>query len=227
MDFDSIWTAYYSQFRADADIPISTEDEYTIGVRLANEAINRWAQYDNTYWRELFETNQTDGTGDLLIVDGQTAYDAPTNFKEAGGYVWILDADGKKVQKYPIIENHEAQFKNDNSSYCYFTGNPKDGYVLHLNPAPTTNLVGLRIEYIYYKTPTLFTIGSSKTEMADPYFVVHRMLASQFRASRNPYYSSAKSDAENALRQMQLANNSGSWANPWSETDNSGTSWGQ
>jgi len=31
--------------------------------------------------------------------------------------------------------------------------------------------------------------------------VVHRMLASQFRAARNPYYGSAKSDAENTLQQ--------------------------
>jgi hypothetical protein len=100
------------------------------------------------------------------------------------------------------------------------------GWTLNLNPAPTSDLNGLDIDYTYYKEPSLFTTGTSRTEMADPYFIVHRMLASQFRAARNPYYTSAKSDAENALKQMQLDNNSGTWANPPIMADNSGTSWG-
>ena len=62
--------------------------------------------------------------------------------------------------------------------------------------------------------------------MPNPYFIVHRMLAQQFRASRNPYYSSALRDAEDALKIMQIDNNSGSWANPWSQADNSGTVFG-
>ena len=62
--------------------------------------------------------------------------------------------------------------------------------------------------------------------MANPYFVVHRILANQFRASRNPFYTAAKADAENAIKVMQMHNNSGTWANPWSMSDTSGTAWG-
>ena len=226
MDFDSIFAAFYNQFRADSDIPTSTDDEYTVGLRMANEAINRWQNYDGVYWRELFDTNQTDGTGAQTVVTSQTTYTAPTNFKEAGGFVRILDSSGNVIQRYAIIEPNEVQFKGDNTNYCYFTGNPKDNYTLHLNPAPPSSLNGLDIEYDYYKTPTEFTTGTDVTEMADPYFIVHRMLANQFRAARNPYYTSAKSDAENALRQMQIDNNSGTWANPWTQADNSGTVFG-
>lgn len=290
--FDDIWTAYYSLFRADSDVPTSTDDEYTVGLRMANEAINRWANYDGMYWRELFTTLQTDGGGTQTISTGVTDYLAPGNFKEAGGFVKVKDSNGNEIQRYPIIEVQEAQFAGSNSNYCYFTKGQNyystgtvsqsattvtgsgttftsamvgmqiqyasgevatitafgsttsltvspsqtvasttykiinKGYTLHINPAPTSALNGLDIDYIYYKEPSTFTTGTSRTEMADPYFIVHRMLANQFRAARNPYYSSAKSDAENSLRQMQLDNNSGTWSNPWAQADNSGTQWG-
>lgn len=294
MDFDDIFQAYYTLFRADSDVPASTDDEYTVGMRLANEAINYWAAYDNTYWKQLFDTNQNDGSGTQTITTGTTTYSAPTNFKEAGGFVRVLDANGNDLQRYPIIEPHEAQFKDANSSYCYFMTSPhyystgtasQSGTTitgvgttwtsamvgmefvfatgesatitafgsttsltvsvsqtvssttyhidslsqvkLHLNPAPTSALNGMDIDYIYYKKPTLFTTGTSRTEMSDPHFIVHRMLGMQFRAARNPYYQSAMSDSENCIKVMQMDNNSGNWANPWSETDNSGSIFGR
>lgn len=293
MTFDEIFQAYYSEFRADSDVPTSTDDEYTVGMRLANEAINRWANYDGMYWRELFTTLQTDGGGTQTISTGVTDYLVPFSFKEAGGFVKVKDSNGNELQRYPIIEPQEAQFMGDQSTYCYFakgqnyystgtvsqssatvtgsgttftaamvgmqiqyasgevatitgytsgtalTVSPSQtvastnykivnkGYTLHLNPVPTSNFNGLDIDYIFYREPSTFTTGTSKTEMADPYFIVHRMLANQYRAARNPYYGSAKADAENALRQMQLDNNSGTWANPWAIADNSGTMFGR
>lgn len=231
MTYSDIFTAYYTLFRADSDVPTSTDDEYTVGLRLANEAISYWANYDATYWKELFTTLQASTQTVPALVDtiatGVTTYTCPTDFREAGGFVRVLDADGNTVVVYPILDAHEVQFKNSNTEYCYFTGNPKTGYTLNLNPSPTANLNGLRIDYVYYKTPTTFTTGTDVTEMADPYFIVHRMLAMQFRAARNPYYSSALKDSENTIRVMQLDNNSGTWSNPWSIADNSGTSWGE
>ncbi len=292
MNFDQLYDAFYAQFRLESDAPSSTEDEYITGMMLANEAVNRWANYDGTYWKELYTTLQTNGGGTQTITAGTTDYLAPGNFQEAGGFVKIKNSTGDSVRNYPIIEPHEAQFKSDNSQYCYFTQgqnyystgtvsqattvltgvgttftsamvgmkvqfdsgetatitaytsgtsltvspsqtvtsttykiiNP--GYTLHFNPAPDAAIDGMDIDYVYYKKPTLFTTGTSVTEMSAPYFIVHRMLASQFRGSRNPYYSSAKADAEDALRTMQLDNNSGTFANPWSLADTSGTNWG-
>lgn len=293
LNYDYLFKEYYSLFRADSNIPISTETEYIVGMSLANEAVNYWANYEGVYWRELFDTNQVDGSGDQTITTGRTIYSAPTNFREAGGFVKVLDANGNTLQRYPRIEPSEAQFQDDSGIYAYFTSSPNyystgtasqsafvvtgvgttwttamvgmefvfasgesgtitaftsatsltisntqtvasttyqilaRGYKLHLNPAPTSSLNGLRIEYVYYKNPTFFTTGTSTTEMANPFFVVHRILAMQLRAARNPYYSSALKDSENTIRLMQLDNNSGSWDNPASMSDTSGTSWGQ
>lgn len=291
MTFDEIFTAYYSLFRADSDIPTSTDDEYTVGLRLANEAMNRWANFDGTYWKELFTTLQADGGGSQTLVTGTTAYSAPANFREAGGFVRVKDSSGNTVANYPIVEPQEVQFKTDNSQYAYFTRgqnyystgtvsqattvvtgvgttftaamvgmqiqyatgetatitaftsatlltvspsqtvasttykivNP--GYTLNLSPSPTS-YNGYDLDYAYYKTPAELTTGTSTTEIANPYYIVHRMLAQQFRAARNPYYSSALRDSEDALKNMQTDNNSGTWSNPWSLADNSGTAWG-
>lgn len=228
MTWDQIFTAYYTLYRAEATVPTSSDDEYTIGMRLANAAISRWENYDGTYWKELFTTAQTNSTGGVVtITTGTTSYAAPTAMREAGGYVKIKNSSGNTVQTYGIIEPQEAQFKDDSGHYAYFTGNPTAGFLLHLNPAPPSALNGLAIDYVYYKQSTEFSSGSSTTEMAEPYFIVHHVLANRFRASRNPYYESATRDAEDALKTMQMDNNSGTWANPWKLQDNSGSVFGQ
>jgi len=227
MTYADIFTAYYRQYRAEATVPTSSDDEFTIGLSLANEAIARWANYDSTYWKELYTTAQTNSTGGVVtITTGTTSYAAPTAFREAGGFVKVKDSSGNTQRSYPIIDPQEAQFKSDDAQYCYFTGNPTGGTTLKLNPAPDSAINGMSIDYVYYKKPTEFTTGASTTEMANPYFIVHRMLANRFRASRNPYYSSALRDAEDALKIMKFDNDSGNWANPMKMADNSGTSWG-
>lgn len=226
-DFNDIFAQYYSLYRGEADTPASTDDEYTVALALSKEAITRWANYDGTYWKELFTTAGTNGTGAALtVVAGTSDYAAPTAMREAGGFVRLKDSDGFTVQSYPILEPEQVQFRNDAATYAYFTGDPNNGFTLHLNPEPNADLAGLTIDYTYYKKPTYFTTGTDKTEMADPMFIVHRMLANRFRVSRNPYYNSAKIDAEDCLKTMQADNNSGNWANPWSLVDNSGSVWG-
>lgn len=224
MNFDEIFRAYYTLYRSEAEAPNSEDDEYTVALAYANEAINRWANYDNTYWKELFV--QLSDSDTQTIAADTTDYAAPSDMQEPGGYVSIKDAQGATLRRYPVVEPQEGQFRSDNSSYAFFTGNPNSGFTLHINPMPDSSIVDQTIDYVYYKKPTKMTKGSNKPDMSDPYFMVHRMLANRFRGSRNPYYGSAKSESENALKQMQLDNNSGSWANPWKLPDNSGTSWG-
>lgn len=227
LDFDSIFSAYYTLFRADSDIPTSTDDEYTVALGLANEAISFWAHYDSTYWKELFATLQTAPVGAVTtLTTGTKTYAAPTAFVSAGGNVKVLDSNNNVIQTYPIIEPQEAQFKGDYADYAYFTRAVTGLYTLHINPAPTSTYNGKSIDYVYYKEPTLFTTGTDTTEMSNPYFIVHRILANEFRAARNPYYVSAQKDADTALRIMQLENNAGSWSNPPVMQDVSGTSWG-
>lgn len=226
MTYDEIFEAYYSLYRAEAQIPTSEEDEYIVGIPLAKEAINRWANYDNTMWKELFTTLQTADDGDKTVNSG-VDYTCPEDMKTVGGYVTVRNSNGELLRRYQIIEPQDAQFRSDSSYYAYFTGDPGNGYVMHLNPAPDDPIIGGSLDYVYYKKPTVFTAtGGETTEMPQPYFIVHRMLANRFRSSRNPYYGSAKSDAEDVLKTMQLENNSGNWANPWTVPDNSGGSWG-
>lgn len=227
MTYSEIFAAYYSQYRAEATIPVAADDEFIIGMRLANEAVNRWANYDNTYWKELFTTAQTTSTGGVVTVTtGVKTYAAPTAFREAGGFVKILNSSGTTVRSYPILDPQDAQFRSDTATYAYFTGSPGSGFTLRLNPAPDASVNGLRIDYVYYKLPTIFAAGTDVSEMSQPYFIVHRMLANRFRASRNPYYQDAVADAEDILKTMQMDNNSGSWANPFSVQDRSGAQFG-
>lgn len=231
MTFDDLFAEYYTQYRAEAQTPASTDDEYTVFLRYANSAINRWENYDATYWKELFTTLQDSTQVSPVLVTtistGVSEYDAPTNMREAGGLIDVKNSDGRVVQQYPIINPQEAQFRDAQSTYAYFTGNPTDGFTLHLNPAPTSNLNGLDIDYVYYKKATKFVSGGSETtEMANPMFIVHHALYPRFRASRNPYLNTALRDAEEALKNMQQDNNSGTWANPPTVGDTSITEWG-
>lgn len=227
MTFTEIFTAYYNLYRTDNSIPTLTDDEYAVGLRLANEAVNRWAFYDNTMWKVLFNTLQDADDGTKTIVTSTQTYDAPSDMQDVGGFVRVNDANGNTVQNYPILEPQDVQFQSDQHTYAYFTGDPANGFTLHLNPAPPSALNGLDIDYVYYKQPTLFASGNDVSECPDPYFIVNRMLSQQFRASRNPYYGSAKGDAENSLSQMKMTNDSGNWANPWSVQDKSGNRWGE
>lgn len=225
MTFDEIFTQYYNLYRAEATVPSQTDDEWTIGMRFANDAIRRWAGYDNTFWQELWTNTAVQGTGAVLTTTSGTAqYAAPTGMKEIGGYVKFLNANGTTNKHIPMLNPNEGQFKTDMSNYFYVTGNPNTGFTLNFNVAPDTS--GLTIYYDYYKSPTLMTDETSEPDMSNPDFIVNHMLANRFRASRNPYYGTAKRDAENMLAQMKMQNDSGTWANPWSIPDNSGTVWG-
>ena len=225
MDYDEIFAAYYAQYRAEADTPNSSDDEYKIGIPLANEAINRWSNYDNTMWQGLFQTLQRSGDGDLTITSGTTEYATPGDMKLAGGKIRIFDSANNTIARVKIINPEDEQFQPDSATFAYFIGDPNNGFTLVFSKIDTT-WIGKSINYVYYRKPTLIEDGTTVVDMSDPYFIVHRMLANRFRSSRNPYYTSAKSDAEDALRTMQLQNNSGTWANPWTLPDNSGSEWG-
>ena len=122
MTFTEIFEAYYNLYRLEAETPTTEDDEYPVALRLANEAVNRWANYDGTYWKELFTTNLASLDGEKIVTLSST-YLAPTDMQEAGGFVRILNSDGVTVRRYNIVDPQEVQFRNDLSTYCYFTGN--------------------------------------------------------------------------------------------------------
>lgn len=225
MDFDTLFETYYTLYRTEADVPESTEDEYTVAMRLFNEAVNRWEHYENTKWQALYTSLSLEDEPTTL-ASGQTDYDVPDNFREPGGHIMFYDADGTYRFRYPIVEPAEVQFQNESAHYCYFTGNPSDGFTLHINPQPDSSMDGWTINYVYYKTATRFTTGTDISEMGDAFFCVHRALANRFRGSRNPFVNDAKNDAEDILKTMLLNNIAGTEANPISLKDHSGSMFG-
>jgi hypothetical protein len=226
MTFDEIFQAYYTLYLMESDTPTSEDEEYTIALRLCNEAIRRWENYDGTKWRELYTTRVTSGDGSGQIQTGVVDYDCPDDFKEPGGHVKLYDSNGALQQQYRIIDVQDVQFEGQQSTYCYFTGDPGNGYTMHLNPVPTSNMNGWTIDYVYYKQATMLEAGEDATEVPMPYFCVYRMLANRFRGSRNPYYTTAIQEAEDALKTMLLQNNTGSWGNPWQVKDRSNAPFG-
>jgi hypothetical protein len=228
--FDDIFADYYKDYRGEITSLAETDEEYILGLSYANRGITRWEHFDGTYWKQLFTTAQTNSTGGVVVIStGVTSYAAPTAMREAGGYVKLKSPTTGATQRHiPIIEPEEAQFKSDQSTYCYFTGDPNNGFVLHLNGAPTADMNGFLIDYVYYKKATRFTNGASTTEVPDEGYIADYMLAKRFRVSRNySSYQTALRDAEEALKNMQRENNSGTWANPWQLQDNSGSIWGE
>lgn len=227
MDEDALFAIYYVLYRTEADTPNDSDDEYVIFDLLTREAIQRWSNYDATFWRELYNTLQVAQDGDLVIGTNQTEYATPSDMRKAGGFLHLTNDQGVTMQRIPIVEPNQAQFLDDLASYCYFIGDPNNGFTMILNPTPTSEMVGLNMNYVYYSIPDLFTTGTDVPQMTQPMFIVHRCLANRFRGSRNPYYTSAKNDAEDILKTMQAENNSGNWADPWKLADNSGATWGR
>lgn len=223
MTIEDLFATYYTLYRTESDIPNSADNEFTTFVALAWEAINRWANYDNTFWKELYSTLQISGDGDS-VMSTATSYATPGDMRIAGGKLRVFDpATNQTKARIPIIEVQDVQFQTDLKTYCYFVGDPNNGFTLNVNPEPQSPLIGMSMDYVYYKMPTKFTTDDITTvsEMSQPMFIVHRALANRFRGSRNPYYQSAKNDAEDILGTMQMENNSGNWADPWKLADNS------
>ena len=225
MTYEEIFAAYYVLYRTEAETPNSADDEYIIGMSLANEAVNRWANYDNTMWTELYSTLSRAEDG-AMVVAAKTDYETPDDMRKVGGHVYVRDANGGLVHRYKIIQPEEVQFQSDEASYAYFIGDPNNGFTMNVNPLPPESLRGLRFDYVYYRKPIKLTKGTDLVDMSQPYFVVHRMLANRFRGSRNPFYQSAKNDAEDVLKTMKLEQVTGSWGDPWSLPDRSGSQWG-
>ena len=224
MTFQSIFENYYTLYRGESTVPATTDPEFTTAMRLANAGVNRWANVDGVYWKQLWTTAQEATDGEVTTVGGTAEYDCPTNFREMGGNIKLYSG-GNLIEEISLIEPQEVQLKSTSDTYAYVTGDPNNGHVLHINPAPSTS--SLDIDYMYYKIPTLIEDETSVVEVPDSWFIIHYMLADRFRVSRNwGAYQTAKRDAEEALKNMQQDNISGTWSNPPTMTDNTGDTWG-
>lgn len=227
MDFTTLFGLFYTKFRGEESPPGITDPEWAIAVRNYNDALNRMENFDDTKWNFLWTTAQLTGAGATKTITDytDTTYTGPTDMREPGGILTLIDTNGNR-NNYPIIQPHEAQAMSANSLYGYWTGDPWNGWTLHINGMSATHN-GWTIDYDYYKKVTRLNpdseTGSSVIPGGDPAFYYLHMAAQRFLDARNtPAYQVMLRDSEEALKGMKLKNNSGSYYNSWTMLDSGG-----
>jgi len=192
----------YSDYENDNETWDATSAEYYTARNFCKAAIIRWEYLEGTEWPELFtkSADATDGT--LTITSGTYTYTCPTNMRRPpkphedyvriGGDIYIVVPSSKVGQL-------------DDSSYrfCYFTGNPKLGYTLNINPNLTLT-TGQTITFEYYRNATYFTAATSTTEISNPMFIVHYALNRLYK--NDGLLNEAREElqiAENLLQEMR------------------------
>jgi len=198
--------AIHTLYETDATTPASTDDDYLIRRRLINISINRWENNMGTLWNELWTNTSVVSTGaTLTIATDDTTYAAPTAFLFPGGYVLIMNGT-EESSRIAVIKPEEAQIYRDTQA-AYFTGNPKNGYVLNLTQKPTSSINGFTLKYDYYKRAEAISDTTDVAEMADPYYIVYAVVSELHKGDNNiTLYQSALQEAEERLRQMVVKN---------------------
>jgi hypothetical protein len=174
--------------------------------------MNRWQNYENTTWRELWTDLESASTGNKTVSASVFTYDCPTDFVRPGGYVTTTSSDGG-VTFWKVLPTEEVgKHANDNSDFVYFKGNPRSGYDLKFN-SNSTPIVGSTIDYPYYKTPTTSSATSTVLEIGDPNFLSY-FIAAHMSESSDSVDGNFFQMAEGLLKQMKSTNNSGIWGVP-------------
>lgn len=167
----------YSMYEGDQDTWAATSDEYLTARRYSKAAILRWEYESGVLWKELFTSLSKASIGDKTTSVGDYTYTCPTDMRIppkgdefTPDYVWV---DNTPYIVVPVSKVQQLKTSGDN--FCYFTGNTKDGFTLNFNPNIT--MVAGTLAYDYYKTATYFTATTSSTEMENPMYLVHYILA--------------------------------------------------
>lgn len=191
----------YSHYEVDDTTWSSSDAEYLTARRLCKAAIMRWEYLEGVRWNELWVTLTAAADGTKTTTAGTYTYGCPTDMRvppKSEDYVRI---NGEYFQVVPIVK--VQQLKLSSEPFVYFTGNPKLGYTMNVNPNRTLT-TGHVIEYEYYKNATYFTTGTSTTEMANPFFIVHDVLAKLYRGDGLLTESRDELQiAENLLQEMK------------------------
>lgn len=217
---------YYAQFRGQGDsLPTFGNREFTLGIYLLRSAIKKWERADGQLWRELITSLSDAKVLDNTIIDtiaGEVT-NAPSNMRKPPAWVFFTKPSGE-VARYKVVEPQDGATTN-----VWFEGGANTGYVMHIGSQIVGQLIGAAIDYRYYKKATLpsVTVDPSATfiEMSDPNFAIQYMLSGRFQNTRNGFgYKTAKFEADTALANMKIENNSGVYGNSEEVLGDSG--WG-
>ena len=226
--FSEIFAEYYSLFRGRAtSIPVFGDREYGVGIELANSAIRKWDRADGQLWRELQVRAQDQTTGvwatlNRTITNGTLGYVTPNNMRKPPGHVYFFNGTQQKSVK--VINPEQADGRTELAESVLFTGGANTGYTMVIGQRISEQYDGWQVDYIYTKKPTLMTLASDPSalvpDMSDPNFMIQDMVASRAAQSRNGFlYKTAKADAQTALANMKIENNSGTFGNTQNALD--------
>lgn len=173
-DVDDAISYLNSLLELDSSPPTSSDEDFTVWLRLFNIGINLWENEEGMLWNELFVKLQDAATGNKTTTAGDYSYTTPDDFVFcASGYVWL--GSGTNKTAFKVIKQEELQlYENNTGNWCYFLMDTTP--TLEFNPncqIPD----GANINYNYYKEASQVTTGASEFEMSDPMFVVYYALA--------------------------------------------------
>lgn len=210
-----------------SSIPVFGDREYNLGIALANNAIRKWDRADGTLWRELEVRSQEQTTGvwatlQRSILDGTLTYTAPSNMRKPPGHVYFFNGTDQK--RFKVSNPEEADGRTQLDDTIIFIGGANTGYSMVVGSTLTAQFTGWEIDYIYTKKPTLMTTATDPAalipDMSDVNFMVQDMVATRAAQSRNGFlYKTSKADAQTALANMKIENNSGTFGNTQNALD--------
>ena len=159
-------------YNGNSSPPVSGEEDFTVWLSLFNISINTWENEEGMLWKQLFVKLADAADGDKTATAGDYSYAVPTNFSlPASAYVWI--GTGTNKTPYKVVKQEDlALYENNSENWCYFLMDTTP--TLEFNPNCTVQAG--TISYLYYKTATAVTTGSSTFEMSDPMFAVYYAL---------------------------------------------------
>lgn len=210
-DLDDILQKVHRIVELNVDYPSSGDDEYTLRTGLINDYVDAWDKEEGTLWNELWALASFASTS-------ASSYDISSSVSDMrfpGGFVELVDANGGSY-KWEVIKPEEVRLRTNSSSdwdyqytgistrWCYFLGNPQDGFTLYFNPSfyPGAGT----IKFPYYKKATRLTTGTDKVEMSNPEYIVH-MVASDLMAQDDPGEADKHLQiGQNMLRTMKTQN---------------------
>lgn len=232
MDIDAILQAIHRAYQGDTDYPTSGDDDYTFRFGLIVDSIRSWSTQgseENIDWKELFTDLTTASTGDKTATSSDTTYDAPDDFDHVTSWVTITNGSQASIY-YEVISSDKVTERTRNDyggTWCYFTGNERDGYTLNI-PFPIAGT----INYNYYKTAFIPTDGADKPEMKRPYFIVHDVLSKLFELDgRNDLVTFHEQKKKGIMDSMIIDNETAPYGNSNAVQDlqynAGGVSWGK
>lgn len=206
---------YYAEFRGQGDsLPAFGNREFTLGMYLLRSAIRKWERADGQLWRELITSLSDAKVLDNSIVNviAGTVTAAPLNMRKPPAWVFFTKPSGE-VARYKVVEPQDGATTN-----VWFEGGANSGYTMHVGSQIAPALIGATFDYRYYKKATLPTVTTDPSniliEMSDPNFAIQYMLSGRFQNTRNGFgFKTAKFEADTALANMKIENNSGTYGN--------------